>query len=618
MRRLLLALAALCALGACGSDVKVHPSTQITVRLHGSVEVVQQAVRLRVQVATPRGAGWHTSSAVFIDLGKLKWPVDVPVVPGPGQSRDSRFEFVVDALDGAGTPLAQARAVTSFVARQQRLLELTLAACPTPTGVCAAPGCHGQLCKTCELGTCVATGETPGESLDRLDPDARASNDPATASDAGDGAAELDAGKDAEVDPVGDAAVDEDAGQQDGGGSCPQALRCHEGNLEECEGGLFTIEEDCEFACFELACTGVCEPGTKLCGGAGDLVPQTCGEDGQWSEGERCPFLCQDGACVGDCEPGTYECTGNTLSKCSPSGLWEQHEQCGDLCRNGACDTLSSCSARLACADGRSCCESEVVPGGTFSRSYDATWWTDPSYEATVSTFRLDRFEVTVGRFRAFANAFLLGARPRAGEGRNLNDDEDPGWLSSWDSQLPATEAALREALAACPETSWTDSPGDGEDKPINCVTWFEAMAFCIWDEGRLPTEAEWNYAAAGGDEHRIFPWSTPALPEFIDETYAVYHPQPLSAVGARPSGLGRWEHADLGGNVEEWLLDWYQEPYLLSPCVDCAEFQESGLRSARGGAYGYTTDPIYVANRSSYLPRTRSGKVGFRCARAE
>jgi sulfatase modifying factor 1 len=147
---------------------------------------------------------------------------------------------------------------------------------------------------------------------------------------------------------------------------------------------------------------------------------------------------------------------------------------------------------------------------------------------------------------------------------------------------------------------------------------WYEAFAFCIWDQGRLPTEAEWNYAAAGGAEQRVFPWSTQDAPNTLDETFAVYNTQDLSAVGSRPKGDGKWGQADLAGNVGEWILDWFQDPYGLAPCHDCADLQDTGMRVRRGGAYGMNEDPLYVGYRAAYPPEARSAQLGFRCARTE
>lgn len=73
------------------------------------------------------------------------------------------------------------------------------------------------------------------------------------------------------------------------------------------------------------------------------------------------------------------------------------------------------------------------------------------------------------------------------------------------------------------PYVDYWDAFSPTQNYPINCVNWYEAYAFCIWDGGFLPTVAEWNYAAVGGSEYRFFPWSVPPEAIAIDCTYASY-----------------------------------------------------------------------------------------------
>lgn len=249
--------------------------------------------------------------------------------------------------------------------------------------------------------------------------------------------------------------------------------------------------------------------------------------------------------------------------------------------------------------DGSDCCESPTVPGGTYNRLNDA------SFPATVSPFRLDRFEVTVGRFRRYVDA------------------------------LPRVEnEALRANLKTCVGATWTDAPGAlaSEQVPINCVLRADAIAFCAWDNGRLPTEAEWNFAAAGGNLQRYFPWSNPPASRAFDASFCVYAettsfdatpgPSALAQVGSKPLGAGVFGHLDLSGNAYEIVLD--QDGPLPVPCIDCwidAGFPNRLLH--RGGSYASPAIPG-VDGGGFYLsttyrdgdPDARGVGQGFRCAR--
>jgi formylglycine-generating enzyme required for sulfatase activity len=135
----------------------------------------------------------------------------------------------------------------------------------------------------------------------------------------------------------------------------------------------------------------------------------------------------------------------------------------------------------------------------------------------------------------------------------------------------------------------------------MSCLNWYAADAFCIWDGGFLPSEAEWINAAAGGSEQRVEPWSVPSSSSTIDCSNANYASACANhwlAVGSdSPKGDGLWGHSDLVGNVAEYTADLFA-PGLLSPCTDCARLslplpippppflENAGAHVVRGGAW--------------------------------
>jgi formylglycine-generating enzyme required for sulfatase activity len=277
--------------------------------------------------------------------------------------------------------------------------------------------------------------------------------------------------------------------------------------------------------------------------------------------------------------------------------------------------------ATCGATNDESCCASPLVPGGTYYRSNDA------AYPATVSDFLLDKYEVTVGRFRKFVELYPT-SRPTAGDGAHPLIPAS-GWDPAWDTQQPLTQGILISNVGCSGYATWTASSGPDENKPISCMNWYIAFMFCAWDGGRLPTEAEWNYAATGGAEQRLYPWGDTA-PGF-DSVIAVHNctydeligmPSggscslaSIAPVGARTQGNGRWGHADLAGNMHEFNFDPYESAYPM-PCVDCAGSGSTSSRVVRGGGFNTSADTLLNSARNNSTTTAYLSDRGIRCAR--
>jgi formylglycine-generating enzyme len=260
-----------------------------------------------------------------------------------------------------------------------------------------------------------------------------------------------------------------------------------------------------------------------------------------------------------------------------------------------------------------------------------------------LSEFWLDRYEVTVGRFRRFVTDYdswhNLAPTNRAGRNPRRPDDVVDGgalpdaWIYAW-RENPAWVPVNQETLLArvnndCGAANpgepaagkWTNAPGANENQPMTCVSWFEAFMFCIWDGARLPSEAEWSYAATGGAQQRAFPWSQPESNTNVDPSLANVASTDVVEVGSFPRGAGRFSHLDLAGNAFEWVMDipLALEAYgggSIDP-VDVAGYQAiAPERVVRGGSFRFPAVAARSSTRDKLSAIERYRDVGLRCVR--
>ncbi|MDW8251721.1 MAG: formylglycine-generating enzyme family protein [Myxococcales bacterium] len=420
------------------------------------------------------------------------------------------------------------------------------------------------------------------------------------------------------------------SGGTDGGaaGMAGGGLLCGDGvrqSGEQCDGNDLG-GQDCSSvvqgpAQGKLGCGADCKFDTSECAWCGN---------GKIEVGEECDGWALGGAtcasAVGPESKGSVTCT--SLCTLNTSG-----------CTKPSCQGLAN---TCGSSGNDSCCATDVVTGGTFpmgrgSGSDAASGGSNeqPEHDVIVDTFGLDRYEVTVGRFRKFVDAVVGGWKPAAGAGKHshLSGGQisgESGWDASWNSHLHSAKSTWDSSSSlACDSTfaTWTPNVGANENKPQNCVNWYQAYAFCIWDGGFLPTEAEWEYAAAGGSDNRLYPWGSQAP----SKTLAVYgclfngtsscEAADLPVVGSTPAGKGKYGQMDLAGSLWEWTLDWYDGLWYSSysspgSCKNCANVNIGSTRVERGGDFISGADSLRAACRYNFAPANRSNGVGWRCAR--
>ena len=234
------------------------------------------------------------------------------------------------------------------------------------------------------------------------------------------------------------------------------------------------------------------------------------------------------------------------------------------------------------------------------------------------------------------ADGFRMG---RADRGET--DKPHPVVLTH-DFCLDETEVTVR-AYARCVDAGRCALPYQGDqfatyprfpDHPVNMVSWEKARAYCEWADKRLPTEAEWEWAATGPEATK-YPWGDAPEPacgkELADFTpFGAPKSNPggdvgcfgggPSAVKSHPKGAKLWPGGalyDLAGNVWEWTEDSYA-PYSLEPAVDPLVRRESANHAIRGGGWNRPARALQGTFRGSAIYRYQVPGLGFRCALGE
>jgi len=156
--------------------------------------------------------------------------------------------------------------------------------------------------------------------------------------------------------------------------------------------------------------------------------------------------------------------------------------------------------------------------------------------------------------------------------------------------------------------------PFGGDQQPRTNLTWFDAVEYCERRNARLPTEAEWEYAARGPD-NLVYPWG-----DEMDDTVLVFDknsPGSVSAVGSRPEGASWVGAYDMSGNAWEWVSSIY-EAYPYRPGDGREDMADDrGRRVYRSGIHSYIDYGVSTSIRFWLRPNKRDWFIGFRCARS-
>ncbi len=305
------------------------------------------------------------------------------------------------------------------------------------------------------------------------------------------------------------------------------------------------------------------------------------------------------------------------------------------------------------------------IPGGTFSMGSELSGSRmdeKPVVKVTLSGFWMDKGEVTNAQFRKFTEATsykTIAERPidwdeikktvPPGTPKPAPEQLQPGAVTFCPRPGPVDPKSVEDWWAWTIGANWQHPEGPAsdlkgrDDHPVVLIAWEDAAAYAKWAGKRLPTEAEWEYAARGGLDGKRFAWGDDFKRDgkFMANTWTGIFPikntaedgfSNTSPVGSFPAnGYGLF---DMGGNVWNWCADWYRvdtlaRAKLAGECVNPTGPSSSYSpghplqqeRIIKGGSY-----LCHEAYSEGYRPSARRGSpidtgmshIGFRCAKSK
>ncbi len=276
------------------------------------------------------------------------------------------------------------------------------------------------------------------------------------------------------------------------------------------------------------------------------------------------------------------------------------------------------------------------LPGGSFLMGTDYAHGfpldgEGPVRSVTLTPFQIDRFPVTNEEFRAFVDA--TGYRTEA---------EIFGWSFVFWSHINEErfEELVEDTVAAAPwwckvpGAFWRQPEGAGSDvrergrHPVVHVSWNDARAYAAWASKSLPTEAQWEYAARGGLEQRLYPWGDELTPDGEHRCNVWQGQFPVEDTGEDgfrgscpvdsfpANGFGIYS---VTGNVWEWCADWFHASFSAEPQHDPMGPGNGQARVMKGGSFlchASYCNRYRVAARTSNTPDSSASNIGFRCVR--